>query len=169
MKNLLNAVLTLLLVGVIASSAFAEDGKKKEKEKGKDKENNQLLTQTMKRLEKAELTAEQTEKVTGLAKEWQAKFMEVSKKAGLTKEQQEKMATARKAAMDEGKKGSEVKAAVQAAAGLSDEQKQAIEAREKLQADFNKAVDALLTDQQREKIGGKDKQKKKDKKDKQAE
>ena len=73
-------ILTLALL--VAMPLMADDEKKKGKGKGKGKGgNNQLLATTMKRLAKAELTDEQKEKITGMAKEWQAKVAELSKKA----------------------------------------------------------------------------------------
>lgn len=160
-------VQTTLILGLallVATPLMAEDEKKKGKGKGRG---NQLLAATMKRLAKAELTGEQKEKITAMAKEWQPKIAELTKKAALTKEQREKMTAARKKAAEEGKKGKEAREAMMAAAGLSEEQKEAQNAANKARADFGQAVNGLLSAEQKEKAGirGRKKAPKKKKKD----
>merc|ERR1711939_802961 len=103
MGKSVQTTLILTLALLVAMPLMADDEKKKGKGKGKGG-NNQLLATTMKRLAKAELTDEQKEKITGMAKEWQAKVAELSKKAALTKEQRTKMAEARKQAAADGEK-----------------------------------------------------------------
>ena len=162
-------VQTTLILGLallIAMPLMADDEKKKGKGKGKGR-GNQLLAATMKRLAKAELTGEQKEKITAMAKEWQPKIAEITKKAALTKEQRTKMTEARKKAAADGKKGKAAREAVMAAAGLSDEQKEAQNAANKARAEFGQAVNALLSAEQKTKagIGGAKKGAKKKKKD----
>ena len=63
------------------------------------------------------------------------------------------MAEARKQAAADGKKGKEAREAIMAAAGLSDEQKEAQTAANKARFEFGQAVNALLTAEQKEKAG----------------
>jgi hypothetical protein len=75
----------------------------------------------------------------------------------LTDEQKKARAEAQKAAKAAGKKGKDAQADIDAATKLTDEQKKGVEEAQKevqaAQAALNKAVAALLTDEQKEKTG----------------
>jgi hypothetical protein len=116
MKQFMVAVLFgCLLFGVSVSSNAQEKG-------GKKNAATQMVTQFLKQLEKAELTAEQTTK----AKELFTKAAEeVSSKrtaGGIPAEVLKKRADASKAAKEAGKKGKEMQDAVDASLGLNADQ-----------------------------------------------
>jgi len=169
MKKFAKYLTLLALTALFVSPLLALDNKEnKEKGKGKGKDEAQLLEATFKKLEEAELTDEQKTKVTELVKQWHGQIADASGKAKLTKEQKEKMAEAKKAAVAAGKKGKEVATAAQEAAGLSQEQRDAQAAVEKLHNDFNTAVLALLSQEQKEKVNAKPKKGDKKKKNDEA-
>lgn len=164
MKRIAKSALVLALLLAIVAPLSAADKKKKKKKAPKRNPAAFIL----KRLEKAELTDEQQTKVKALVAEYGPKIAEASKKAALSKEQRESRAAALKQAKADGKKGKEARAAVSAAANLSDEQKAALKEAQGLRGDLNKAALALLTPEQKEKAGFKGPRKKKGKKKKAA-
>jgi len=115
---------------------------------------NPLEANTLKRLAKAELTEEQVKKVKELAAEYAPKLAAARKKGvdALPPEVRKARAEAMNKAKEAGKKPSEVVTAFK----LTPEQQEAMNIAQKeakeIQGAFNKAVMALLTDQQRKAI-----------------
>jgi hypothetical protein len=112
----------------------------------------QMVKQFMKQLEKAELSSEQTTKVTDLftkvAKDVSTKRTE----AGITQEIMRKRAAASKEAKDAGKKGKEMQAAVEAAVVLTDAQKKLMVETDELLAKARVEVGKLLSPEQMKKL-----------------
>lgn len=104
------------------------------------------------------LTAEQQAKIDELKTKYSDKLREAVRKVDeiYTDEQHKAMRGARKAAVTEGKKGKQLKAAVEAAVQLSPEQQQKMADARKvltdLQKEVRKQVVGLLTDDQKEHI-----------------
>lgn len=112
----------------------------------------QMVKQFMKQLEKAELSSEQTTKVTDLftkvAKDVSTKRTE----AGITQEIMRKRAAASKEAKEAGKKGKEMQAAVDGAVELTDAQKKLMVETDELLAKARVEVGKLLTPEQMKKL-----------------
>ena len=112
------------------------------------------------------LAAEQQTKLDALKTQFASKLIDAQKKVNdvYTAEQRKAMMAARKDGQAAGKKGKELKADVDAAAQLTDEQKkQLAEAQkdfQKLNTEVRDQVVALLTDEQKQHIKGKGKKKK---------
>ena len=104
------------------------------------------------------LTEEQTTKLDEIKKEFTPKFQALGKKGNdvLTKEQRTARRDAQKAAKEAGKKGKELRAEVEAALKLTDEQKkQMAEIKtetDKLRSEMETKVVALLTDDQKSQV-----------------
>ncbi len=104
------------------------------------------------------LTAEQQTKMDELKTKYSDKLREAAGKVDeiYTNEQRKAMRGARKTAVTEGKKGKQLKAAVEAAVQLSPEQQQKMSDAQKtltdLQKEVRKQVVGLLTDEQKEHI-----------------
>jgi len=180
MKSLLNGLLLVALMAVVAAPSFAgddkakadkakaaakKDGEKKDGEK-KDGEKKKkpregakkrdpaetLAAGVLRRLGKVELTVEQQEEIKKLAATYSPKLIEARKKGNLTREQQQARQAAMKKAKADGLARKEAQAAVAAAASLSEEQQAAMAATRKIQAEFNKAAMAVLTEDQRKQV-----------------
>ncbi|MCF7963631.1 MAG: hypothetical protein K9M08_23060 [Pirellula sp.] len=112
----------------------------------------QMVKQFMKQLEKAELSGEQTTKVTELftkvAKDVSTKRTE----AGITQEIMRKRAAASKEAKEAGKKGKEMQAAVDGAVELTEAQKKLMAETDELLAKARIEVGKLLTPEQMKKL-----------------
>ena len=112
----------------------------------------QMVKQFMKQLEKAELSGEQTTKVTELftkvAKDVSTKRTE----AGITQEIMRKRTAASKEAKEAGKKGKEMQAAVEAAVVLTEAQKKLMVETDELLAKARVEVGKLLTPEQMKKL-----------------
>ena len=107
----------------------------------------------LKRLEKAELTADQIAKVKEIVAKHSEALKAANDKVNLTAEQKQARGEATKKAQAEGKKGKDLQAAVDAAAKLTDEQKEALKKVQELQQAMMKEVNGLLTDDQKAKLG----------------
>jgi len=150
MKTVTKYCLLLTLAFIIATPLMAED---KEKPKKKKVKKHGAVTKLMKSLAKADLTDEQQEKIKELGKEYGPKIATGIKKAALTKEQKNAIHEAQKKAKEDGLKGKARHAAIDAAGNLSDEQKAALAETVRQKQEFRKAAFALLTDEQKEKVG----------------
>jgi len=117
--------------------------------KGKRGPGAQLANAAIKRLAKADLTAEQKSKIQALAATHGAKMAEVRKAAGLTKEQQTARQEAMKKARADGKKGKELRDAVTAAVKMTDEQQAAMTKAGAMQKEYYAAVMKVLTPEQK--------------------
>ena len=151
-------VLVLALVLAITAPLMAqEEGRKKgQKRRPRAREGFTVVPRQM--LEGLELTAEQKEKLKGLEKEYGPKLKEARAKMDsiITDEQKKARAEAMKAAKEAGKKGKELRQAVEAAVQLTDEQKakmaEARKAMGPLQREVREKFMALLTPEQKEAI-----------------
>lgn len=164
MKMFSPFLLSVTVGCVLASSLFAAD--EQPAAKGKKKAKKAPATPAAFKLPDAiQLTAEQQTKVDELKTEYSDKLREATQKVNdvYTAEQLAALQAARKTAVAEGKKGKELKAAVEAAVQLSDEQrKKRDEAQTQLSAlqkEVRQKLVALLTDEQKEHIKVKAKKK----------
>lgn len=150
---------TLLMLAV-TSPVLAQKEKKKDRELP-------VVTNTFKVPEGVTLTTDQQAKFDALKAEYTPKVKEAAAKVEtvLTAEQRKARRTAGAAARSEGKKGKEVKAAIDAAANLSDEQtKQLAEAEAQLkllQTEVRDKQLEILTPEQKSVIPAKKGNKKK--------
>jgi hypothetical protein len=151
LSKMLVASCVLALVAVIAG---APDSQGQEKKKKKD-----ATAGIKKKLDDAELPADVLEKAKKVVDEHAPKIAEAQAAVDsiLTDEQKKARNAAQKAAKDAGKKGKEAQAEVEAALKLTDEQKakmkEANDALAKATAARNEALGALLTDEQKQKVG----------------
>lgn len=158
MKSLLKSVLVLALVAAVAIPVAAQEAEKPKK-KPQAGRAVQAVAAMMKKLEAVDLTAEQKEKIKGIAGEYAPKFKEAQAavSAIVGPEERKAMAEARKKAQDEGKKGKELQAAVAAAVKLdgakAEELQKAQAATRELNAGFTAAIREVLTDEQVAKAG----------------
>lgn len=160
MKPLLVKVLIAsCLMGLVTIGFAQNEGKKK-------KGGNDPTTKLRKSVEDSDLGADLKEKIVKIIDENAPKLKEAQAKvdAVLTDEQKAAQKAAKKAAKDAGKSKQETAAEVAAAVKLTDEQKkkqdEATAALNSARQEMNKAINALLTPEQQEKIGTKGKKKK---------
>jgi Spy/CpxP family protein refolding chaperone len=165
LKTVGKNLLLLALVAVIAAPLSAADKKKKEKKAAP----NAAAQFTGKLLKDIELTPEQKKQIEDLGTSFGAKLGELRKKTAgvMTEEYRKAVAAARKEAVAAGKKGKELKAAIDAAASLTDAQKaelKEIQAEvKKVSGELKDAVIGVLTDEQKAKLPKKAEGKKKKK------
>ncbi|GAB4159668.1 MAG: hypothetical protein Tsb009_36960 [Planctomycetaceae bacterium] len=136
MKKASRIILTCVLALIVATPLMAADQKKAKKKKRK----RPVRTFNVVRLPKSiELTADQKEKIAAINKEYAPKLRELAKKSSevITAEQRKARREAFFAARKAGKKGKELRDAVNAASKITDEQK-------KQMAQINKERGSLL-------------------------
>jgi Skp family chaperone for outer membrane proteins len=156
---LLKTLVVSCLMGLVAVG-FAQQDKKK---KGGNDPTAKLRT----KVQESDLGADLKEKVVKVIDEHAGKLKELSAKveAVLTDDQKAARNAARKAAKDAGKKNKEAEAEVTAAMKLTDEQKKKMDEAQKAldaaRAEMNKAIAALVTDEQAQSLGVKGKKKNK--------
>jgi len=162
MKSLLSKVLVAgCVLSIVAVLIAVPDSQGQEKKKKKD-----ASAGIKKKLDDAELGADLLEKCKKVVDEHAPKIAEAQAKVDeiLTDEQKKARNAAQKAAKDAGKKGKEAAAEVEAALKLTDEQKGKMEEAQKALTAAtnarNDALGALLTDEQKAKVGLKGKKKK---------
>ena len=154
---LLKTLIVSCLMGLVAVG-FAQQDKKK---KGNDP-----TAKLRTKVQESDLGADLKEKVVKVIDEHAGKLKELSAKvdAVLTDDQKAARKAAQKAAKDAGKKGAEAQAEVTAALKLTDEQKKKMDEAQKeldaARAEMNKAIAALVTDDQARELGVKGKKKK---------
>lgn len=162
MKTVLTSLLAVALIFAASMNLQAQEEKKKQK-KGNNPTEASLLEQTFKAIQKAEITAEQETAIKALIKEIAPKIVEAQTKAGsmLTNEQKKARGEALKKAREEGLKGKAVQDAANAALNLSEEEakkyKEAVAGAEQANKELKEKVMALLTEEQRAKLGVKPK------------
>ena len=163
MKSFLSKILFAgCVLSLVAAIIAVPDSQGQEKKKKK----NDPAAAMKKKLDDAELPADVLEKAKKVVDEHAPKIAEAQAAvdAILTDEQKKARSAAQKAAKDAGKKGKEAQADVEAALKLTDEQqakmKEANDALAKATAARNEALGALLTDEQKQKVGIKGKKKK---------
>lgn len=148
MKRVLGQLALLALAVAIAIPLSAQDGAQKKKKKAEKAAPFAGIVKTLE--EKASLTEEQATKIKELQKELGAKLTEAD---GVIGPKRKSLAEARKKAASEGKKGKDAMEAAAAAVGLTEAEKAAMETTQRVQSEFQRAVYALLTPEQREKAG----------------
>jgi len=165
MNLIRRSLVGLMLVAVATSGAWAQDKGDKKKKKGAQRP--QPIAQLEKQLEGLGLSDEQNAKVKSIIKEHEGKILAAQQKANdvLTPEQRKARAEAGQKAKGEGKKGKDLAEAVSSAVNLTPEQKAKSEEATKGVRDavdgMRKAVLETLTPDQRAKLGGEGKKKKK--------
>ena len=163
MKRTLQGLLVLTLAVVLAMPAMAADEKKKKKKKGRK------APAAVRVPKDIVLTAAQKTQVATINKEYAPQLLDLAKKARgiVTDEQRKARSAAAKKAKADGKKGKEARAAVNAAAEITAEQKKALGEVNKARQAITKAARAkfaaILTAEQKAKLP-KPKAKKKKKK-----
>jgi hypothetical protein len=151
MKSAVRIVLPAVLL-LAAASVRADDPTKPDK---KPAQKADRVGNVFKVPEGITLTEEQKSKVEALKKEWGDKLTAAFKKVDgvYSREQRKARTAARKAATDAGKKGKELREAVDAAVSLTDEQKkQLADAQTELkdlQTKARSGLTALFTDEQK--------------------
>lgn len=151
-------VLSLLLALLIATPLLAGDKEKKgaRAKKGEKKPARQfsLADQTLKRLAKAELTDEQVSKIKALSEQHTPKVLAARKKLDsiLTDEQKKQRREAFAAAKKAGKNPREVITSFKLTTEQQETQEAARKEMREAQGEYIKAVFALLTPEQREKV-----------------
>jgi Spy/CpxP family protein refolding chaperone len=142
-----------LMAALVAAPAFAQDDTaKKKRKKGQAGAQQNVAMQTIKQLEDAKLTDEQIAKIKELGKTANAKLVALRDEAGITPALLKKRADAQKSLKDSGKKGKELQAAINEAAGLTEAQSAAFAKVNEARTAFQKQVIALLTDEQKENL-----------------
>lgn len=141
-----------MIAALVAAPAFAQDDTAKKKKKGQAGDQQNVVMQTIKQLEAAKLTDEQVAKIKELGKTANAKLKALRDEAGITTELLKKRADAQKSLKDSGKKGKELQAAINEAAGLTEAQSAAFAKVNEARTAFQKQVIALLTDEQKENL-----------------
>jgi hypothetical protein len=144
-----------LVVSLLTCSAAVQAQQEKAKKKDRP---NAAVEAAFSLPKEIELTAEQTEKLAALKKEFSPKLTELIQKVNgiYTDEQKKARQEAAKKAKDDGKTGRDAKAATDAAVKLTDEQKKQLDdLQPKLQAMQNEVrekVASLLTAEQKAKL-----------------
>ena len=152
MRALLLSGFTLMLACLVTFPLSAQDDAKKKKKRPSP------VARLFQVPKDVELTDEQKTKVAALVKEYGPKLSELQKKQAsiLTDEQRQARAAAGKKAREDGKKGKELREAVDAAVTLTDEQKkQTQDVRKelgKLMREARGKFTDLLTDEQKAKL-----------------
>ena len=153
-------MLSLALALLIATPLLAGDKEKKQAnaKKGEKKPAKEfsLADMTLKRLAKAVLTEEQISKIKALSEQHGPKVLAARTKLDsiLTDEQKKQRREAFAAAKKAGKKPSEVINAFKLTTEQQEAQEAAQKAMKESQGAYNKAVLALLSPEQRKKVGG---------------
>ncbi len=142
MKNCILSALALVAVVVAPLTLRAQ-------EKGGKKANAEtMVTQLLKQLEKAELTAEQTAKIKEVFGKAATEVTTKRTGGGITAEMLKKKTDAQKSAKEAGKKGKEQQEAVIAAMGMSPEQTKLYTETEALLGKARIEIGKLLTPEQ---------------------
>ena len=158
MKTTFVAIVSSLLVVALVLPLSAQEAKpaqKGEKKPAAQKNpgGNQLLNAQLKKLEGAALSEEQTAKIKELVATYAPKINEARQKQGLSKEQAAAQKEARAKAQADGLKGKALQEAVTKALNLTEVQTTARAELQKVTAELNAAVVALLSPEQKEKAG----------------
>lgn len=146
MKNAVKLFAVLAVIAVLASSSMADD-KAEKKAKGKRKKD-QAGGAILKQLEKADLSDGQEKQIKEIVASYSEKLAAANKQLGTARKS---IAAARKQAVADGKKGKELKEAVNA--GLTDDQKAAMAEVRELSTALRQEVAKVLTDDQKETAG----------------
>lgn len=146
MEHTTRTLLLLALALLIASPLSAADVKKSSSYA------NRLITAQLKKLQKADLTAEQVTKVKELVAKFAEKAAPLYQKSAFTPEQKKAYAEAIKKAKAEGKTGKELIAAYKNAVKLTAEQTAARKQVQDAYSAMMKEIVGMLTDEQKAKL-----------------
>jgi hypothetical protein len=155
MKPLLVKVLIASCLMGLVTISFAQNEAQRGKKKGKNDPISNLRT----KVKEAELGEELTAKVNKVIDAHAKKVTDAQAKVDgvLTDDQRRAKRQAAKAAKDAGKSGKAAREEVAAAVKLTDEQQKKMDEAEKelnaARSEMNKEISALLTEEQREKLG----------------
>lgn len=148
---ILKAIGALTLAAVMICPAIGQDDAKKKKKNARAGNKN-AAAQLIKQLEPAGLTDDQVAKVKELGKKAGEEMKKIREAAGITPELNKKRIEAAKSLKDSGKKGKELRAAINEKAGFTAAHAEATKTANAVRANFKKAVTALLTDEQKAKL-----------------
>lgn len=140
-----------MMAAIIAVPVFAQDDAATKKGKGKRAQQD-VAAQLIKQLEEVKLTDEQVAKIKELGKKANTGMKTLRDEAGITPELVKKRTEAQKSLKDSGKKGKELTAAINEAAGFSTAQAAAMEKVAAARVAFQKEVIKMLSDEQKEKL-----------------
>ncbi|MGH7138305.1 MAG: hypothetical protein ACREHD_21355 [Pirellulales bacterium] len=158
MSRLVRSTTCCAMILFLAASILAGD--KAKPKKGK-KAKAAAVPAAFKLSDGITLTADQQAKLDDMKTQYATKLADAQKKISdvYTEEQRARQTTARRDAMTAGKKGKELKAAVDAAVELTDEQQKKLADAQKeqkqLTKEVRKQVTALLSDEQKQKLKAK--------------
>jgi Spy/CpxP family protein refolding chaperone len=145
MKSLAHKFVLATVALLIALPLCAAEGKKGGKKGGP----RGIVAQLKEKLEGASLTEEQNGKVKEVFEKYTDKIADAEK--AIPAELKKSMGDARKKAVEEGKKGKELEEIVRK--DLTDDQKAALGKLEELGRTLRQEIHAILTPEQRDKIG----------------
>jgi len=151
MKRASRVALLLILVAVISTPVLAQEKGKKKGRKGQRR--NAMMAPLLAKLKAAEPTDEQEKKIRAIVEAHRGKLQEATAKMKLTPEQRKAGAEAREKTKKDGVKGKEAQKLVDEAMKLSDDQKQARAALQEIRTALTKEIVAVLTPEQIEKAG----------------
>lgn len=141
----------LALAAIIANPAFSQDDTAEKKKKGNRGRQN-ASAQMIKQLADVSLTEDQIAKIKELGNKAGAEMKTIRESSGITAELMKKRAAAAKSMKDSDKKGKELQAAINKAAGYTEAHTAAMAKSNAVRMKFQKDVVALLTDEQKEKL-----------------
>ncbi len=151
-KNMtLKSLATVALTVILVSPAFAQDDAKGKKKKNAQK-GRSPAAQLIKQLEPVGLTEDQVKKINEMAKASAAEAKKMKEDAGITTELLKKRTEAQKALKESGKKGKEMTAAVNEKAGITAAQAEVFAKLNTSRQKMQRAVIAMLTDDQKSKL-----------------
>lgn len=152
MKSILNLLVLTILAGVVAP-VFAAEEPAKPKQRQREARQRKQQMGPLGPVMKLDLTSEQKEKIEAIRKAHMPALRELNKKVGMTPELRKKMMEINKEGRSQGLKGKKLQEFVAEKSPLSAEQKEAQAEVQKATAKLREEVGALLTDEQREKLG----------------
>lgn len=152
MRQIVKAVVVLILVALIAAPVAAQEKGKKGRKRAPTQPGGPVA-QIMKKLEPLDLTTEQKEKIKTILASYKPKMEKIAGTLKVTPEQRRAAAEARRAGQAEGKKDKELRKAVSDAMKLSEDQIAAREKQRDLNRQLNKEIAEVLTAEQREQFG----------------
>lgn len=166
MKRVVTTLAMMVVIALVAAPAITAEADKKKKKKKNRSRATRVVPRLDRQLSALELSDEQKAKLKELRASLAPKLVAARKKGKLSKTQREARSQAQKKAKSEGKKGKAIRAAVAAAAELTDDQKAAQAEIRKLQGEYRRGVMGMLTADQIAKAGIKQPKKRKKKKKK---
>ena len=143
------SILSLLAVAAILVNSVSLNAQEKG---GKKDPANAMVTQFMKQLEKAELKDEETTKIKDMFEKVAKEVAAKRAQSGITAEILKKRTEAAKKAKEDGKKGKDAQADVEAAMGLTADQTKVFKETEEMLGKVRVVIGKLLTAEQLAKL-----------------